>query len=78
MFSEVDACGVYFPHNNTLIVTMHKDNYQVCKILVDNGSSINILYEGALDRMEDSPEAGRAMVNPQTQSNLYKFDRYKS
>jgi len=35
---------------------------------------LNILYGGALDRMEDSPEAARALINCQTQSHLYWFD----
>jgi len=74
MFSEADAYTVYFPHSDTLIVTMHVNNYRVCRILVDN-SSVNILHGGALDRIEDTPEVARAMINPQTQSNLYGFDR---
>jgi len=35
---------------------------------------VNILYGGALERM-DTPEAARAMTNRQTQSYMYEFDR---
>jgi len=45
------------------------------KILVDGGSSVNILYGHALDKMEDTPELARKMILPQTKSLLYGFDR---
>jgi len=41
---------VHFPHNEALIVTMIIRNYRMSKVLVDGGSSVNILYESALDR----------------------------
>ena len=66
--------AVHFPHNDALVITMHISNCRMSKILVDCGSSINILYGGALDIMEDTLEAARAMINSQTQSNLYGFD----
>jgi len=75
MFSKEDAYAVHFPHNDTLIVTMHLDNCRVSRILVDSESSVNILHGGALDIMEDTSKVARAMINPQTQSNLYGFDR---
>ena len=48
---------------------------KVPKILVDGGSSVNIFYGHALDRMEDTPELAQKLINPQTQSLLYKFDK---
>ena len=54
MFSEADACPVHFPHKDTLIVTIHIDNYWVFRILISSGSSVNVLYRGAIDRMEDT------------------------
>jgi len=74
MFSETHACAIHFPHNVALIVTMHIVNCQVSRILVDNESSVNILYRGTLDKMKDTTEIARAMINPQTQSILYEFD----
>ena len=65
---------MYFLHNDTLILTMIISNCRVSKVLVDGGSSVNILYEGALDGMENTSETTRAMINPQTQSPLYGFD----
>jgi len=48
---------VHFLYNDALIVTMLIGNFWVSKVLVDGGSSANILYGGALDRMKDSIEA---------------------
>jgi len=56
MFLKANACAVYFLHNNALIVTMHISNCRVSKILVESESNINILYGGALDRIEDTLE----------------------
>ena len=64
MFSEADAYAVHFPHNDTPIVIMHIDNCRVSRMLIDSWSSINILYRSVLDKMEDTPEAARAMINP--------------
>ena len=65
---------LFFSHDDALVVTMRIGNCHVSKILVDAESSVNILYGGALDMMEDTPEMARAMNNLQTQSCLYGFD----
>ena len=60
-FSDADAA--HFRHNDALIVTM--------LILVDRGSSVNILYGSVLNKMEDTTEIAQAMISPQIQSHLY-------
>jgi len=50
-FSDSDTMAVYFPHNDALIVTMIIVNCRVCKVLVDGGNSVNIMYGVTLDRM---------------------------
>ncbi|XP_024027557.1 uncharacterized protein LOC112093420 [Morus notabilis] len=50
-FSEADANGVHFPQSNTLVVEAMISNHTVCRILVNNGSSVDILYSGCLDKM---------------------------
>ena len=43
-FSEEDARRLYHPHNNALVVSIRVGNYNVHRMLVDNGSSADILY----------------------------------
>jgi len=65
-FSEEDAYTVHFRHNDALVVAIHIVCYKVSKILVAEGSSVNIMYGHALDRMEDTLELTRKMIIPQT------------
>ena len=55
-FSDSDASVVHFSHNNALIIIMIISNCRMSMILVDGESTVNILYGGTLDRMEDTPE----------------------
>ena len=41
-------------------------------------SSVNILYDHALDWIEDTPELAQKLIIPQTQSHRYRFDRNKA
>ena len=50
-FSEEDIRGVIMPHDDALMVTMTVANHAIGGILVDNGSSANILYWPALQQM---------------------------
>ncbi|XP_024017954.1 uncharacterized protein LOC112090578 [Morus notabilis] len=50
-FLEADASGVHFPQSDALVVEAMIGNHTVCRILVDNGSSVDILYSDCLDKM---------------------------
>jgi len=63
-FSEEDVYSVHFPHD-ALIVTVHVGCCKMSKILVYGRSSINILYDHALDRMEDTVEQARKLIKPE-------------
>ena len=43
-FSEDDARRLHHPHDDALVVTIKVGDYNVHRMLVDNGSSANILY----------------------------------
>ena len=43
-FSEDDARRLYHPHDNALVVSVRVGDYNVHRMLVDNGSSADILY----------------------------------
>ncbi|XP_024019620.1 uncharacterized protein LOC112091070 [Morus notabilis] len=50
-FSEADAKGVHFSQSDALVVEAMIRNHTVCRILVDNGSSVDILYLDCLDKI---------------------------
>lgn len=50
-FTEVEATWVKLPHNDALVTTIMVANYQVHRILVDNKSSVDILYMKIFGRM---------------------------
>jgi hypothetical protein len=44
-FSDDDYAGVSLPHTDALVVTLTIANYQTRRILVDTGSSADILFK---------------------------------
>ena len=59
-FSEDDARRLHHPHDNALVVTIRVGDYNVHRMLVDNGSSANILYYPAFQYMR----INRARLTP--------------
>ena len=43
-FSEEDARRLHHPHDDMLIVSLRVGDYNMHRVLVDNGSSTDILY----------------------------------
>ena len=50
-FSEEDARRLYHPYNDALVVSVRVGDYNVHQMLVDNGSSANILYYPAFQQI---------------------------
>ena len=50
-FSEKDARRLHHPHDNALVVSIQIKDYNMHRVLVDNGSSADILYYPALQQM---------------------------
>ncbi|XP_074374473.1 uncharacterized protein LOC141714876 [Apium graveolens] len=50
-FSSKDYEGVNHHNNATLVVTMDIFDNEVRRMLIDNGSSVNILFKHTMDRM---------------------------
>ena len=50
-FSEEDARRLHHPHDDALVVTLRVEKYNMHRVLVDNGSSADILYYLAFQQM---------------------------
>ena len=50
-FTEIDAQGVQFPHNDVVVIFLNIVDYDLCHILVDNGSSTNVLFYDTFSKM---------------------------
>lgn len=50
-FIEEDNKGVLFPFNDSIVVTINVENYDVHYILIDNRSLANVLYYDSLMKM---------------------------
>ncbi|XP_073138843.1 uncharacterized protein [Henckelia pumila] len=51
-FGREDLKDVVLPHNDPLLVTLIIANYDVTRIFVDTGSSVNIIFKETLDQMK--------------------------
>ncbi|XP_075499210.1 uncharacterized protein LOC142537591 [Primulina tabacum] len=51
-FGPEDLRGIVAPHNDALVVTTTVANYDVARIFIDNGSSVNIMFKSTLDQMK--------------------------
>ena len=51
-FIEEDVRGVKQPHNDPLVIMLMIEGFNTKRILVDNGSSINIIYLSAFSAIE--------------------------
>ncbi|XP_063938044.1 uncharacterized protein LOC135147920 [Daucus carota subsp. sativus] len=68
-FSSKDFEGVTRGHNQALVVTLDITENEVRRILVDNGSSANILFKHTMDRMQ----LGNIRMNDYREDPLYGF-----
>ena len=55
-FSEEDARRLHHLHDDVLVVSIRIEDYNMHRVLVDNGSSANILYYPAFQQMGISKE----------------------
>lgn len=50
-FGLEDLAGVTFPHSDALVIWVTIANYEVAQVLVDSGSSVNVLFQDAFNCM---------------------------
>ncbi|XP_073037999.1 uncharacterized protein [Primulina eburnea] len=51
-FGPEDLRGVSLPHNDALVIQARVANYDVFRVFVDNGSSVNVIFKEALVQMD--------------------------
>jgi hypothetical protein len=50
VFIDDDFQGVVFPHDDALVVTLLISNYNIHKVLIDTGSSVDILFMSTFEK----------------------------
>ncbi|KAH7862454.1 hypothetical protein Vadar_005027 [Vaccinium darrowii] len=63
-FTDDDLDGVTVPHNDALVITLRIGEYDVEKILVDQGASTEIMYYNTFKRMELPPSSLQKCLVP--------------
>ena len=54
-FNEGDARGVKQPHNDPLVIILNIEGFNIKRILMDNGSSADIIYLPAFQQLRLDP-----------------------
>ena len=70
VFTETNASWVHHPHEDALVITTKIVNSLIHRVLIDSGSTVNILYWNAYQKIR----LKRANLYPTT-SPLYEFTR---
>ena len=63
-FNEEDARGVKQPHNDPLVITLTIEKFNTQRILVDNGSSADIIYLSVFQQLKLDPRRLRPFDSP--------------
>ena len=63
-FSDEDKAGTIQPHDNTLVVTLRIGGYDVRRMLVDQGSSVEIMYSDLYKGLNLKPKDLMAYESP--------------
>ncbi|GAV76545.1 hypothetical protein CFOL_v3_20018, partial [Cephalotus follicularis] len=63
-FSEADYEGVRLPHDDPVVVTLLVELFTMKRILIDSGSSTNILYKHAFDQLKIPTDQRRPVKTP--------------
>ena len=63
-FNEADARGVKQPHNKPLVIMLNIEGFNTKRILIDNGSSADIIYLPAFQQLKLDPKRLRPFESP--------------
>ena len=65
-FTSEDLLGVDLPHNDPLVIELHIGESEVTRILIDTGSSVNVIFKDVLHKMEVHERHIKPSVRPLT------------
>ena len=63
-FNEADARGVRQPHNDPLVIMLNIEGFNTKRILVDNGSSTDIIYLPTFQKLKLDEKRLRPFESP--------------
>ena len=63
-FMDEEAKRIHHPHNDAIVITLLIADYITRRVLVDNGSSVDILYYPAFQQMRLGRDQLRPMNSP--------------
>ena len=63
-FINKDAARIHHPHDDAIVITLLIADYTTRRVLVDNGSSANILYYPAIQQMNLGRDQLRPVYSP--------------
>ena len=63
-FNDRDATGVKQPHNDPLVIMLNIEGFNTKRILVDNGSSADIIYLPTFQQLKLDPKRLRPFESP--------------
>ena len=69
IFSSGDDPDLHYPHNDPLVVTLTIANYSIKWVLIDIGSSSDILFTSAFDQLKISKGRLQPMASPLVEFN---------
>ncbi|KAK3019643.1 hypothetical protein RJ639_005005 [Escallonia herrerae] len=70
-FSDEDSKDIQTPHDDPLVIIVRAGNFDVKRVLIDNGSSVEILFFDAFKKMNIPTDRLRKMDTP-----LYGFSNH--
>ena len=71
-FTDEDAARIHHPHDDAIIITLLIADYTTKRVLVDNGSSADILYYPAFQQMNLGRDQLRPMHSPLVNFGIMK------
>ena len=63
-FTDEDSARIHHPHDDAIVITLLIADYTTRRVLVDNGSSADILYYPAFQQMKLGQNQLRPMYSP--------------